>query len=454
MSIPAVLSLSGAIIVVLLLVIRPYWGLLALILYYPFIELIPRWGPGLNAETALFTVAILAVLVRGYRCFPPPYVFAPIVGYLSVMALSFAVLTTRYQAGAGGLHDPAPSYWAIAKLLKSELWPLLVFFVAYALSGGSRERRSIVTALALGVTIVSVAGLIDLLVGDRPYGVAMERATGLAQNPNRLGILAAAFSPIALHRAFEWENRRRERLACGIIYLVVALALVFSQSRKAWLAAVIGHFVWLAYRNRALVLPAAVALVMTLTIGYAALPSIIRDRIEATFTPGRTIYQAGIARRLDPSSGSRIVFYTVGVEMFMDSPLVGHGFHSFRLRGPTYSAKYGYLEGEDPHSLPLKVLVESGLIGFIFLLWMVAVVFYVGLRAARTKSLDRELGVCFVACCAALGVANLLGTATSVHLISVFFWIFFGCVARALSEAPFRVLDGQAEPATRTVSVA
>jgi O-antigen ligase len=339
-------------------------------------------------------------------------------------------------------------------LLKSEVWPVLVFFVAHALGTNSRERHRVITTLVLGVTIVSVTGLIDFFFGQMPYGSIAHRATGLARNPNALGILAAAFSPIALNRVFELENRKRERLAYAMVYFVITLGLVLSQSRKAWLAAVICHVIWLAYRNKALILPTVAVLAVTLTLGYGLLPSIIRDRIDATFTPGKTIYQAGIARTLDPSSGSRIVFYTVGFEMFKDSPIVGHGFYSFPLLGPKYSAKYGYLGSEDPHSLLLKVLVESGLIGLILLSWMVTVVFSVGLRAARMGSPERELGICFVGCCAALAVANLLGTAMSVHLIAVFFWIFFACAVRSVSEAEQHTFGADEELATRKAPVA
>ena len=56
----------------ILLVAKPSWGLLWLVLLLPFVNrFLPKFGPGLNAETVLFLFGLVAVLLHAKPALPP-----------------------------------------------------------------------------------------------------------------------------------------------------------------------------------------------------------------------------------------------------------------------------------------------------------------------------------------------------------------------------------------------
>jgi O-antigen ligase len=426
MSWESVLALGGAALVLATLVVRPTWGLFALVVYYPFIELVPRFGPGVNAETALFVTGFLRVMLGGRRSLPPLRIVAPIATYVAMMLVSLAVL--------GSWYEPGPSerpLFDFALKLKWSVWPVVVFFIAYGIAADPATRRRGLVCLHLAALILCLAGIVDTGVSPLLGTNLRERATGLIGTPNALGVIAAGFSIVPLHRMFISGTAIPYRILHAISYCVMFLALLLTQSRRAWVAMVLGHLVWLWLRNRKLVLPALAAVALTVTAGYPLLPELVRQRIEQTFSPGQVVYQTDLARRVDPSAGERLVMYKIGGQMLLDSPIVGHGYESFRLLGPKYSARYGVLRGYDPHSLPLKVATETGFVGLIILGWMAAVVARCSLRLLRASGSDRDLGICFLGFVAILSIVSFVGTFVNNHYVAASFWIFFGLVVRA-----------------------
>lgn len=426
MSWTAIAALGGAGVVLVTLVVRPTLGLLALIVYYPFIELVPRFGPGVNAETALFATGFLRVMVGGRRSFPPLWVVAPIATYVFTMLVSLAVLASWYEQQLDG-----PSLLDFAMNLKHNIWPVVVFFIAYGIAGDQATRRRGLSCLQIAALIICVAGILDVGISPLSGTKPGERAVGLVNNPNALGVIVASFLIVPLHRIFLSSTPTPHRIFHALSYSTMFLALVLSQSRRAWIAVVFSHLIWLAVRNRRLLLPAVATLALALTVGYPLLPNILRSRIEQTFRPGRVIFQTELARKVDSSAGQRLVLYKIGGRMLLDSPIIGHGYQSFRRLGPKYSARYGVLEGRDPHSLPLKVATETGFVGLIVLAWMATVVWRCSLRLLRASGSDRDFGICFLGFLSVISIVNFVGTSMNNHWVAIPFWIFFGMAVRA-----------------------
>ena len=71
------------------------------------------------------------------------------------------------------------------------------------------------------------------------------------------------------------------------------------------------------------------------------------------------------------------------------------------------------------------------MIGIASLLWVVWLVFRSGFRMHTREPPDRRMAELFLVVCLALGFVNLLATAMDSSLIAVYFWAFFGAVARA-----------------------
>jgi O-antigen ligase len=427
-------SLGAAIIVGIVLVLRPTWGLLGLVLLIPFLtNFIPRGQHGLNAETALFILAILVVLLRVRPILPPVRVVAPFVAYYACMLFGLLILAVSFDADERG----GRTLFSWTETLKSDLWPTLIFFITYALAPAKHARRQVLGCLTVGLFVFSLSALVDF--GAAGGARADIRAAGvLAANPNHLGGLIAAFSILPLMGFFRRGVSIPAKFAYAVIYVISVVALVLSQSRGAWLGFLISHVVWLFYMNRKLLLPAVALVTLVVTVGYSAslLPSVISDRIEATLTPGRTVFRGtALASRFESSFAIRLVLHQMGAEMFMDSPIWGHGYHSFRLLTNEYGMKYGvwrrHGRGVGTESIILTVAVNNGLIGLAILAWLGWVILSSGLALARRGKDERDVGVAFLCIFAAVGTVSLTQNALNVHEISLPFWAAAGAAMGA-----------------------
>jgi O-antigen ligase len=438
---PAWVSLITTGAIALCTLVAPRWGLLAIVALYPLISVVPRSPiPGVNAETVLFAVGIASSAILARRFFPPSRVLVPMLFYYAAMAFGVVILLTWYDPETGWI--PALH---LARSFKVYLWPTLIFFMTYAWASDPAARQRLASALIVGVFLASLTGLAEL----RTSSAEAMRIAGVTENPNILGILIAAFSVISLERTLGRGYPLTTRLVFGAMHAVLLIALVITQSRKSWIAALLVHLVWLFYTNRKLLLPAVASTALAFTAAYPVLPEAIRQRIEETFQPDAVLYRTGLSIALDSSASTRVVFYRMGLEMFLESPLIGHGFEGFKLRSPRYGAKYGLLEPTDPHSLPLKILTENGLLGISAFLWVVWLVFRLGFELKRADPPDNRLAVQFLACCVGLALVNLAGTAMNTPIVAVPFWSFFGLVARGALERSAVAVEKGAESAGR-----
>jgi O-antigen ligase len=415
-------------------------GLFGIVLLIPFLgRFIPRAEHGLNAETPLFMLALLVVLARARPPLPSWKVLAPFAAYYGCVLFGFAMLAARYSAEQVGM-----PLFAWAETMKSDLWPTLLFFIAFALAPNPRDRRMIFACMIVGAFVYAVSGLIDYFGGPQSFmDPAGHRAVGvLAVNPNHLGGHLAAVSVLPLMAALRRGSSFAVRATCAVVYGVSLLALALTQSRGSWLGFLAGHAVWLAFANRKLLAPVVVALSLALLIGYSwsLLPSAVSSRIEETFSPSQKIYATGgLAGKLDSSVGLRIALYKMGGEMFLDSPVWGHGFRGFRFLTNEYGPKYGAWNeqgwiGLDSESLILTVAVDNGVIGLAVLAWLGWTLLSRALVLARTGEAERDVGIVFLSVCAAVGFESLTQNALNVHEISLPFWLTAGLMVRASRE--------------------
>ncbi|MFQ5515277.1 MAG: O-antigen ligase family protein [Myxococcota bacterium] len=434
-----------AVAVAVLLFIRPTWGFLGLVLLMPFLpRFLPRAEHGLNGETVLFLVGVLAVCVRVRPVLPRLNVVAPFIAYYACVLAGFAILMTWYGLRPRG--GATLLYWA--ESLKSELWPTLLFFLAYALAASVGLRRRVLDCIIVGLVIYSASGLFDYVSGaGTAAGATSYRAAGmLAANPNHLGGHLGAFAVLPLMEIFRRGASPLRRWLCGAIYVFAVGVLLLTQSRGSWLGFLVGHSIWLFYTNRKLILPITTGTAVLLVALYnlSLLPAVISERIDDTFTPGHNFYRSRVSGSFDSSVGIRLALYQMGGEMFLDSPLWGHGYQAFRLLNNKYGLKHGvwslHGSGTVAESVLINVAVESGLIGLAILAWLSFVLLSHALALVRGRGPEATLGLAFLAISLAIGVESLTQNALSVHEISLAFWTTAGLTLRAFNAQRVRAL--------------
>lgn len=197
-----------------------------------------------------------------------------------------------------------------------------------------------------------------------------QRVYSVFGNQDLLGAYLALTLPLTI--ALAWG--RRSRSVFYLFLFVQGVALVLSGSRSAWLAAAAGMVAALAMAppqsgKRALMAFTCVAL--GVIAGAIPTGSEPLERIQDSFG--------------DSDTGGRIRLWVWAgtTRMILDHPVLGVGPGNFAYWSPSYlgavvSSPEGhrYLHNEihtlHAHSEPLELLAETGVIGLLFLFWLMA----------------------------------------------------------------------------------
>jgi O-antigen ligase len=426
------------VLVALVLPFAPRIGFIGLALLLPLItRFIPRAGPGINASTALFPLAVLSGLLYSRPPLPRLKVLAPFFAYFALTLIGYAILVTTTDSRDETLARTS------FEIMKSRLWPTLLFFAGFALAPDPVIRRRVLMCMVAGLILHSMSGVYDFVTRgagtpDAAIGAAASdyRAAGiLDSNPNILGGHLAAFSVLALMGFMRRENPMWLRVFCVGAYAVSGMVLILTQSRGSWLGFLVAHAVWLFYTHRKLFLPAIAATAVLAVAAYSAslLPESMTKRIEETLTPGHVLYaRESFAGHFDSSVNARLAVHATAAAIFADSPIWGHGFGSFRRLALEYGATHGLwgLGGVSSESIILNTAVEGGLIGLLIYGWLFWVILSPGPELIRRRK-ERDLGIALVAIFCAIFVESLTQIAFFLPEISLGLWLVAGMAARA-----------------------
>ena len=305
--------------------------------------------------TALVVLAVLGALsnrvpAEGFRAFAPAWGLLAWGCLVHVIALQATVPAYAIQALLYGAILLATGAYAL-ELMGDELFR-------------ERVRAAIVVSAVIvsGLALLQYAGWVNWLFPV--FDGYDQRAYSVFGNQDLLGAFAALGFVVALHTI---AVARRAWLPLMAVVVLMA-ALLVSGSRSAWAAAAVGALVSVATRpipaKRVFVLVAAAAVLMVVWTGW--LP-----RASGTFGAEDTGWRA------------RVLFWNAGARMAADYWLLGVGPGNFVFWSPTYQG----LAIAEPvlsepfsntiltvyaHSDPLEIVAETGVIGALFALWMVA----------------------------------------------------------------------------------
>lgn len=190
-------------------------------------------------------------------------------------------------------------------------------------------------------------------------------------------------------------------------------------------------------------------LLMLLVIPWV--PSEYTARITTIFDAASSLVDEGAT---DAAMRGRLSENLVGLQIFMDHPILGVGFNNYPVHYRRYAQRIGLdLRHEDrsAHNLYLQVAAETGLLGlsmFSLLLW----VMLHGLRQTYLKftqmgkTSDAEMVMSFL-----IAVAGYLIAAVFLHsAYPRYFWLLFG-IALAIAhigkteQTTHQLLDKQPE---------
>ena len=319
--------------------------------------------PLLTRTGLLLTILAAGSLWLLWACVTPPGQISGLSGWLLIF-LGVAVLATGFS--------PVPM--AATKGLIKLISYLGVFaLIRQLLSSNSRWWDRLVAALLAGELITTVMALRQL------YGSAEElagwadpnsvaegtvRIYGPLGNPNLLAGYLVPILPLALAALLRWKSWGARCYAAVALGLGIA-ATLFTYSRGGWLgmlAALAAMVLLLVLRSTRLWPPLWRRLFpLALLLIGATLLTLAATQIE----PIRTRVASLLAGRGDSSNNFRINVWLAAIEMVQDRPWlgIGPGNAAFNSIYPLYQQPL--FNALSAYSVPLEILVETGIPGLL-----------------------------------------------------------------------------------------
>ncbi len=343
--------------------------------------------------------------------------------------------------------------------LATTLLYVLLFGVTAVAVRTTRDLRWLLLALFIGA--VGAAGYASLqeieilregkLTADAGpdwidwSGQSLDRAFGTMGQANVLGAFLVATASASLFLVLT-AKERWQQVAFGAGLAMMVLALLFTVSRSAYLAAGVVVLLWGAMAAWWLlprfVQPERMAAARVGVVAGVALPLlVVLVMVFFTGLPGGRVAVASDEN--SQSVSGRISFWRLGLEMLGDRPLLGYGHDGFSIEFSSYRDEPDLpgigtdpLDPESSHNFFVDLASGTGLLGLLAFVGLVGAVFWhAGRRFLATEDTELRLGLMALAG-GAIGylAAVFFGfmEATSGWL----FWLLLGAMVGLVAQVP------------------
>jgi len=275
-------------------------------------------------------------------------------------------LFVGFLSAVGGAFPEESIHGFITKTLE---WFIIYFLM---LEVFCTPRQIFIFLSVLFVTAISTA--LDSFVQyywtqkDIFFGHIIEkggRVTAGFSHPNHLGGYWAFLVPLSCALAF-YHKRKSFRLFFVFVFIVIIWSLFLTFSRAAWVGVFWGLLVFFLCANKKTALMALSAIGLGAVVFVLLLPP--GSKQETRLKPANII-----------SSGwGRQGLWVDSVGMIADRPLFGHGPNMYMRVFQEYRRKSSNAAEFNPtyaHNCFIQVAAETGLLGLLAFLWILAVLF-------------------------------------------------------------------------------
>jgi putative inorganic carbon (HCO3(-)) transporter len=403
---------------------NPLYGFYYLLPFVPYRTLRDHfldYPLGANVFTILTAAVILGALMRGKRL-PKSRLYVTWLIYGVFLYLSMWM-------GAGMGNAPPPLWLSDVNFLTWKDYMLVpLLFVAGGLV--IEDRKAVKTTIVLvAVALLSIdrSSLMESLSRSWTTFDENKRDSGpLGYGANQTAAFLAQFM-MFFWGLVQFIKRKSAKL---ILYGLIGASLIatmYTFSRGAYLAVVVGVLMLALFKDRKLLLILGVFMLTWQTV----VPTPVQERIMMTKSANG---------HLEASAQERVDLWTDAKDSFMRSPLIGSGYATFQYG--EHVAGLG-----DTHNWYVKVLTETGIVGFIIVVAMLIQAFGVGFGLFRhgVDPLYRGLGLGLFLALWASVVANCFGDRWTYIEITGLLWVLVSAAIRAREFSTAEVLVEEKE---------
>ena len=388
------------------------WFLLVLIFLIPlqniYLGKIPSLGAGINILNVLMILSFFSVISIKETSFKTD-LNKPIIFFLVTYILSW-INSGLYM----GWYDPESLFH-----LKDFLFSYLFFFVVYKACSSIKHLRWVFYATTLPLPYMFKVYYTNLSwMGFSHYSDKLRFNGGTFMNlgSNEINAFYVTYTFVILSVAFFIENRL---IKYGFFLLVIlnSYCIVYGFSRGAYISLIVGLLVWAFVSSKIKYLFSALILILILvTVGVNVLPKATVERFDMTFTDEED---------RDESAESRIEFWELAFDYYLQKPILGIGYRNFPKVNPA---------GLDTHNYYVKVMVENGTIGLLALVILLKG-FWRKIKELFKKAKDpflKAFATGMIPCMVALLIGNFFGDRFTHYPLISYFFVYMAIVCRGI----------------------
>lgn len=390
--------------------LQTFYFIIPLLPYRTFRDHLLDYPMGGNVLTILILSTIVGALLHGKRL--------PRSGLYLVWLVFAIYLYFSMWLGTALGNAPAPLWLSDDNftMWKDYLLIPLVFVAAGLVVDDRKALRTVIIIAALTLLVIDRSALANSMSRSWAHFDESKRDGGPLgfAGSNGLAAFLAQFA-IFFWGFVQFVKRKKYRiLGYGLVALTL-FATMYTFSRASYIAVVAGVFLLALLKDRKLLLVLGV-FVFTWQL---VVPLAVTERINMTSDSNG---------QLEQSAQERVDLWTAARETIIHNPIFGTGFATFQ---------YGIHKDnlKDTHNWYVKVMLETGIIGAIIALILVAMMVILPFRLYRMSDdpILKGLGLgLFLAVCCNL-ILNLFGDRWTYLEINGLLWALVGAAASAIS---------------------
>jgi len=404
---------------------RPLLGLYYMIPFLPYRTLRDKFGDyplGGNMLTILVMAVIVGALIRG-KHLPKSKLFG-------IWLLFGVYLYLSMWFGTALGNAPAPIWLSDLNFVTWKDYMLipLIFAAAGLVIEDRKAIRMVVLLTAICLLLIDRTCILESMSRTWANFDENKRYGGpLAYGSNQTAAFLAQFAMFFWGLALFLKRKKIKLLSYGLVAITL-FATMYTFSRGAYIAVLLSVLVLGMLKDRKLLLILGLFLLTWQTV----VPTPVRERVNMT---------ENSSGQLESSAESRVELWENAEKAIISSPIVGSGFATFQLGEHVDNLR-------DTHNWYVKVLVETGLVGFVIAFFMLQQMLALAYRLFKraTDPLYRGLGLgLFLATCSCM-VANFFGDRWTYLEITALLWVLVAAAIRA-------TLLTESEPTTESAQI-
>jgi O-antigen ligase len=297
---------------------------------------------------------------------------------------------------------------------------LLAPFVTYLILSDLMDRkmaRNIIKAMYLSSVIPLTYGLLQLITGQGNLITdGYVRIQSCFNHPAHFSMYLMFMFCLAYATLLD-KRAKYPFLLFGYICVLVLL-LVATYTRISWLGTVVCfvYLSWVYGRRR--------YAIMAFVIGAIALPVLGRDILHRMQAIELFLDSSDLTDR-NNSMGWRFYFWTHLIDAWKEQPWFGYGTGSSIVFGKELMGVW-----TSPHNGYLRVLYETGIVGFLAFLWVIGTMLSQAFRLLR-QNLNQEVKLIahiYVTMILAYLILNLTDNILEYYEVAIYNWAILSLV--------------------------